>query len=696
MVFWTAGKVQTGNPAMQQIAAAQAELNQNLAVWQQQYQAFTEQKNSGAERLASGQAEIDRNRAELTSRQTQMQQQETDAAVQFADAQRQIDDGWLEYQDGLSTLEQEKADSDRKLADAETEIADAEQELEKLSSPKGYAFDRTYYPGYAEYGTDAERVDNIARVFPVFFILVAMLVCLTTMTRMVEEHRTQIGTLKALGYSKAAIIGKYLIYAIAASFLGSIAGVLLCSKLFPLVIFEAYRIMYVMPDLIAPIRWDYAIFSTIIAVLCTSLAAFLSCYAELFAPPAQLMRPKSPKAGKRVFLEKIPFLWNRLSFIYKVTIRNIFRYKKRVIMTVIGIAGCTALMLAGFGLQYAIASIVPKQFEEIFLYDVIVMVQDDLSTEEKQQLSNDLDQSGYISDHMPVLQKTLDASGNGATKGVTMFVLSDPTQMEQYISLQERESRKKLTLNDQGVIINEKLAKLLQLEVGDSIELSNENGGVVSAVVSGITENYTMNFVYLTPNYYEAVFETAPDYNGVVINMSMDDSLTKEETKEALSVELISHESILGLSFSDDNSNSFRDIVSSLNYIVLLIIVSAGALAFVVLYNLVNVNVAERTRELATIKVLGFYDKEVSSYVYRENVFCTILGILGGFILGVYLERFIVQTAEVDAVMFTPGINFMSYVYAAALTLLFTVMVNFVLHFKLKKLDMVESMKSIE
>lgn len=676
--------------AQKKLDDGQAELDQQKANLQSQQALFLSEKEKAEQQISQAKSLLETNKNTLLQNQAELKSQEETANQKFAQAQAELDAGALEYQDGLKSYTEEKASFDKQIADSKQKIKKSEEKLEEINRPEWYLFDRNDNPGYADYGVDAERVDNVAKVFPVFFVLVAILVCLTNMTRMVEEHRTQIGTLKALGYRKFSIIIKYLIYAVLASMIGSIIGVLICSQLFPIVIFNAYRILYIMPDIQTAIRWDYLLWCTLVAIACTSISAFLSCYAELFAQPAQLMRPKSPKAGKRVLLERVPFIWSRLSFIYKVTFRNIFRYKKRVLMTVIGIAGCTALMLTGFGLQNAISSIVPKQFENIFLYDALVAVKDNLTQEEYDELDDFLSENTYIDSHMPVEQKNVDVYSESGSKSAYLFVPQDPEKMDQFISLQERKSQKTLTLEDYGVIINEKLGKLLNVKAGDTLQLSGEDGTLKSVSITAITENYTNNFIYMTPALYEHLNGSQPDYNYFIINTS------SPEIKDSLSAQLINHKGVLGLSFADASSQSFKDIVGSLNYIVLVIIISAGALAFVVLYNLVNINVTERTRELATIKVLGFYDNEVSAYVYRENIFCTAIGILLGLILGVFLERFVVQTSEVDMVMFTPEINFGSYLYASVLTLLFTFIVNFVLHFKLKKLDMVESMKSIE
>ncbi|MGI5960040.1 MAG: FtsX-like permease family protein [Massiliimalia sp.] len=697
------------NAAQQQLDAQKqaagenpsAEIQAQLDAAQQQLDQQKAQLDEQSAQLTSAQQQLQEAQAQITAQQTQLNEQKASfesqtaqAPEQFAKAQQEIDDGWAEYEDGLSELEQQKAEGQQEIDDAKAEIADGEKQLSDLSEPKWYVFDRTFYPGYDDYGTDAERVDNVAKVFPLFFVLVALLVCLTTMTRMVEEHRTQIGTLKALGYSRNAIVSKYMIYSILASVLGSAVGITLCSKLFPTVIFNAYRIIYCnLPDIEAPIRWTYAIGCTAVAVACTTLAAYLSCYAELFSQPAQLMRPKAPPAGKRILLERWGWFWNKLSFIYKVTFRNIFRYKKRVLMTIVGIAGCTALMLTGFGLQNAIASMVPKQFDEIFVYDTMVILEDGLDDQQVKEMEQNISDMDSIDSCMLVDSRTVDISSSESTQSVSLFVPEYPENMDDYIVLKKRTDQQSLSMDTQGVILTEKLAKLLDVSAGDTVTITREEGDPVSVTVSAVAENYVMHYIYMSPELYENLFGTAPEYNTVMANIEGENT---QAVRDDLSEELISDSNILAVSFSSDMSGQFKDIVSNLNYIVLVTIVSAGALAFIVLYNLVNVNVAERTRELATIKVLGFFDQEVSAYIYRENIFCTFFGIALGLFLGIFLERFVVTTAEVDMVMFTPTINFMSYFYASVLTLAFTLIVNVVLHFKLKKLDMVESLKSIE
>ena len=551
-----------------------------------------------------------------------------------------------------------------------------------------YVWDRNNNPGYSGYEEDAQKVDAIAKVFPVFFVLVAALVCLTTMTRMVEEERTQIGTMKALGYGKGAIVSKYLLYAISASIVGSAIGLTIGFQLFPRVIIRAYSILYFMPDPMTPFRWDYAAACTAVAVLCTGLSAFAACNKALNSTPAKLMRPRAPKSGKRVLLERVSFIWSKLSFIHKVTLRNIFRYKRRVSMTVIGIAGCTALMLTGFGLKYSISSIADKQYGNIFVYDAIAVMEDD--ADDPDALQAFLDDTAGVTQSIKIVHRSLDATNGSAIKTINLYVPQDPEQIGDYIHLRERIGHEPLSLTDEGVIINEKLAKLLSLSAGDEITLNNPDGRPITVPITGVCENYALNYVYMSPTLYESSFRTEPAYNTFLFNVSEDC------VRSAAAEQLLDHGGILGVSYSSEGMGRFIDMMSSLNSIVWVLIISAGALAFIVMYNLVNINVNERIRELATIKVLGFYDKEVSAYIYRENNIAAAIGILIGLVLGVFLERFVILTAEVDAVMFAPDISVPCFLFAAALTVLFTLIVNITLHFQLKKINMVESLKSVE
>lgn len=648
--------------------------------------------NNNKVQLLQLQQHLDSGYKELTISKQQLNTKE----IELTSAKQQLDNGYkdLAYNEDLlssqiQTGQQELNNAFVKLTNAEDELNKSKEELDELSPPKWYILTRDDNPGYTSFVEDADRIDKITVVFPAFFILVAALVCLTTMARMVEEQRMKIGTYRALGYSDFQIIKFYLLYASTASFSGSVLGLAIGFKLFPTVIFNAYKIMYVMPDIMAPFRWNYAIICTLTAVLCTSITAYLSCRKELRHSPASSMRPKTPKAGKRIFIEKITFIWNKLGFLRKVTLRNMFRYKKRLFMTIIGIAGCTALMLTGFGLRYSISSIVDMQYKNIYLYDLVAVLNDSIDSNSMNNLTKTLDSNELLTDYIYVQQKNVTISNDTAKKDVYLLVPSESSHLSKFIKLQNRSSKEELPLKAEGCIITEKISKLLDVQVGDAMNINLNNGTEFITTITGITENYTLNYIYMSKESY-AKEVSAPIYNAFLGLMQNTDS------SDELSQELLDNEDILTISYTSESGNRFRDIIGNLNYIVLVIIFSAGALAFIVLYNLININVNERHRELATIKVLGFYDSEVSSYIFKESTLSCIIGIIIGLFLGIPLDRFVISSAEVDAVMFAPGINLLSFVYAGILTFVFNMIVNFAVHFKLKKIDMVESLKSVE
>lgn len=631
--------------------------------------------------LAAALTELDNAKAELDSGETELE----NARAEIADGEAEIEKHKKDIEDG----EAEVADAKKEIADGEAEIADAEQELhDEIDDAEWYVFDRDFNPSYSSYAEDCDRVDAIADVFPVFFILVAALVCCTTMTRMVEEQRTQTGTLKALGYGRYSIISQYILYALAASIPGALIGLLIGFNTLPPVIYQCYKTMYNQPYLINPFRWNYAAGCTVVSCLCTGLSAVYASRLELVSCPAQLMRPKPPKNGKRILLERVTFIWKRLKFTTKVTFRNLFRYKARLLMTVIGIAGCTALLLAGYGLQYAISSIVDKQYGDIFKYDAIVAVDNDMDETGYAAILEECSADGTVSDKMPALQETVDIRGSEDEIEAYLFVAEDPSELEKFIDLHERKSRKKIALGD-GVVLGEKTARLLGVTVGDSVYFN----GDTPVKVDAICENYTFNYAYMTAETYEkSGFDDAFKNNMILLNM---ENVTSE-AEDALSSKLVKNDSVLAVSFSSGGGDKFRDLVSSLSLIIVVLIVSAGALAFVVLFNLSNININERVHELATIKVLGFYDGEVAAYVYRENILLTLMGTIAGLGLGVALEKFVIKTAEVDSVMFSVEIPWYCFLEAALLTFIFALAVNITLYFRLKKIDMATSLKAIE
>lgn len=623
--------------------------------------------------LDNAQAELDNARAEVAEGKEEIEK----ARTEIADGKQEIADG-----------KKEIADAKKEIEEAKEEIADAEREAhEAVDDAEWYVFDRDFNPYYSHYAEDCERVDAIAAVFPIFFILVAALVCCTTMTRMVEEQRTQIGTLKALGYSRFTIISQYILYALAASIPGGFVGLLIGFNTLPRVIFVCYQSMYTQPYLIANFKWDYALGCITAACLCTGLSALYASRQELVSVPAQLMRPKPPKDGKRILLERITFIWKRLKFTTKVTFRNLFRYKARLLMTVIGIAGCTALLLTGFGLKESISAIVDRQYGDIFRYDALAALDED-SEEEFSDIISDCESSGIVTEKMLVMQGTEDVwsdFSNGAKFEAYIMVPSEAEKFRSFIDLHTRQGKSPIELGD-GAVLGEKLAKFLSVKVGDDIYFAENN----PIRVDGICENYTFNYAYMKPETYAKTGLGELKNNILLMN------ITDENASDELSEILLEHEAVLGISYSSGGGDKFRDLVDSLALIVVAIIASAGALAFVVLFNLSNINVNERIRELATIKVLGFFDGEVAAYIYRENILSTIMGTGAGLILGIFLEKFVVQTAEVDAVMFAPGIAAYCFFAAAAISVFFSVLVNITLYFRLKKIDMATSLKAIE
>lgn len=685
-----------GEEAVAQLKAGIEAGYSQLEAGRQELQNSKNQLDSAKQQIDDGYNEIYYNESLLNQKEAEGKQKLENALAKLYSGEADYDagvveyeDGLAEYQDGVEEYEQSKIDVEEELQEGRDKIADAEKELKDLETPEWYVFDRNDNPGYSTYEEDAEKVDAIAAVFPFFFVLVAALVCSTTMTRMVEEQRTQMGTLKALGYNNRSIVSKYLIYAISASIVGSIIGLCIGFKLFPWVIINAYKIMYSMPDPMMPFRWDYAGWCTLVGILCTGLSAYFVCRKELKTVPAQLMRPKAPKVGKKIMLERVGFVWNKLSFLHKVTARNIFRYKARSLMTTIGIAGCCALILTGFGLNYAISSIVDRQFEDIFKYDVTIAISE--NTENLEELQDYINSNQYINSSETLMVKTVDAEKNGETiSSVSMSVLQNPEVVDDYITLRTMDDHTPLELTDDGVIISQKMSNVLKAKAGDSFSVVNSDGSKTELTVTGVTENYALNYIYMTPTLYREVYGEEPSYNMIYANIP--DGV---ETSD-LSTELLDDSDILGIAYSSDTMGRFVDTIGSLKSIVIVLIVSAGLLAFIVMYNLVNINVNERKRELATIKVLGFYDREVSSYIYRENNVAVLFGIILGLILGIFLEKFVVSVAEVDAVMFISDMAWWCYAVSALITAIFALIVTIVVHFSLKKIDMVESLKAVE
>ena len=654
-----------------------------------QLQAAREQLESGKNQILSGQRQIEDAKKRIADGEEQIQA----GIKQIQDGETGLADGWIEYQDGERQANAEIADGEAQIADAKVQLADAKKEIEQIEKPTWYIYDRSHLPEYSGYGDNADRMKAIGEVFPLIFFLVAALISLTTMTRMVEEERTLIGTLKALGYSKKSIAAKYLGYAVLATLTGGIFGVMIGEKILPYIIITAYKIMYRhLPDVEIPYNLYYGVLACVAALLCTVAATIFSCMKELKEQAAELMRPPAPKQGKRVFLEYIPFLWKRLNFTWKSTVRNLMRYKKRFFMTIFGIGGCMGLMLVGFGLKDSISSIVPLQYEDIQLYDGNVILQSDVTMQEKQEVYEALEKNSHVVATAEDLLQKITIEHDGVSKEVYLNVPENVEKFSDFVVLQDRTTKEKYQLTDKGAVLTEKMAKELGVSAGDTVTIKEENEKERTVKISQICENYMSHYLYMTPAVYKAAYGKEPEYNSIYYRTE------GRTTKEAESVgeAALKLDGALSVSYTTELRQQVDDMLQSLDIVIVVLIISAGMLAFVVLYNLNNINITERKRELATLKVLGFYDKEVTEYVYRENILLTLIGSVFGMLLGKILHRFIIVTVEIDSVMFGRNINTISFVYAFLLTVVFSLFVNGVMYFKLKKINMVESLKSVE
>lgn len=661
------------------------------------------QIQEGEAQIAQAQAQIEAARAQIDAGQAEInsgweqiesgEQQIAYAEEELASAEQEIEDGWQEYYEGEEEAEKEIADGEQKIADAKQELADAEEEINDIERPEWFVYDRGNLPDYTGYGENADRMRAIGEVFPVLFFLVAALISLTTMTRMVEEQRTLIGTLKALGYERHSIAAKYLGYACLATVTGCIVGVLFGEKVFPYIIINAYGIMYRhMNNIVLPYNLQYGLMASAAALVCTLGATFFSCFKELKEQAAELMRPPTPKQGQRVFLERIGFIWKRLNFSWKATVRNIVRYKKRFFMTIFGIGGCMALMLVGFGLDDSISAIAVLQYDEIQQYDGNIILNEDAAEDEKQKVYDNVLNEKKVEGAAETLLTQITVGNGEDWFDIYLNVPSDVEAFPEFVALQDRITDEEYFLSDSGAVLTEKMAKELGVEAGDTITIRDEDKGDMEVTIEHICENYMMHYLYMTPELYEQIYGEAPEYNSIYYRT--DDRTTSEA--EEVGEDMLKLPGTLSVSYTTDLEQQVDDMLVSLDNVIVVLIVSAGMLAFVVLYNLNNINITERKRELATLKVLGFYNGEVCAYVYRENVLLTLIGAMFGIILGKILHQFIIVTVEIESVMFGRNIDVSSFVYGFLLTIAFSFLVNGAMYFKLKKIDMVESLKSVE
>lgn len=673
-----------------QLDQSQYQLNSQLAELRTQQAALYAQKDQldEAERtLAAAKPDTEKKLNDAQKELDDGQAEYDDGVIKLADAEKELKEGWEDYYQG-------KREADEELSDAQKKLSDAREEIDGIEECQWYVFTREDNTGFGSYAANADKIAAIATVFPVFFFLVAALVALTTMTRMVEEERGQIGAMKALGYSPVRIAGKYLLYAAVASLFGCVFGVLIGMWVFPTIIVNAYNIMYDLPEVLTPFNWPLAIFSAVTATLCTLAATLSACWNALREVPARLMLPRAPKAGKRIFLERITPLWSRLKFTQKVTARNLIRYKKRFFMTVIGIAGCTALLVTGFGIRDSISDIVGIQYGELSSYNLIVGLQHE-SALDGRELQEILEDKGRVEDYLAVLQDagSVVPDGGDPADDITIFVPSSVERLPEFFQFRHRTDSEAVEYGEEAVIVTEKLCERQHLKVGDTITVRNQDEDEASFVITDICENYVYHNLFISPAAYEKGFGERPEMNSLLCRLPEDGP---EGGEDELTTELLKCEDVAMTTSTEELSASFNNSLRSINYIVVVLIVSAGALAFVVVYNLTNINITERVKELATIKVLGFYESEVAAYVYRETAALTVIGTAVGLLLGVVLHQFVIRTAEVDMVMFGRAIYAPSYIFAAVLTVLFSVLVNLVMYRKLAGISMVESMKAPE
>lgn len=709
-------------PSREEVAARLAELEEakkQLDEGKAQLDDAKKQLDDSEKQLNDAKKELDDGKKQLAEGELTLANEKANAEKQLAEAAKQLAEGEVQYYEGLEKLKQGETDyenglkefeegkakyedgvveyekgkteAENEIADGEKKIRDAKRELKELKNPSWYVFDRTDNIGYSEYGENAERINNIAAVFPVFFILVAALVCLTTMTRMVEEQRSQIGTLKALGYTNGQIIFKFMFYALTATVAGSFLGALLGEKLFPFVIMRAYGMLYSVSVVSMPTDWALTLACMAVASGAVALTVYFSCRSELSEQPAQLMRPKAPKAGKKILLDRLP-VWKRVSFNGKVTARNLFRYKRRMLMTVVGIAGCTALTLVGFALEDSISEIINKQYEELNIYEGI-LAYDSIDSGDTEEILSLLNDSGC--EAVRYFQKKLTVRSEEGTVSAYIIVPESNEDLTEYYVFRDRKTHEPFEFEQDRILITEKMSLLLNVGAGDSVKIYAEETDMKTAEISACVENYPNHYVYMSKTLYSKLFGEEPAYNIMAFGTKSGEALTSEQ-QNVLARKLLGTNAVLSVKYKHEMITTMSTMLNALNSVVAVLIVSAGALAFVVLYNLTNININERIREIATLKVMGFYDLEVDNYIFRENLILTFMGIAAGLFLGKYFSDFVIQTTEIDAVMFGRDITVFSYIISGIITLGFSIVVTLYMHKHLKKVDMIEALKSVE
>ena len=666
------------NSNIKEIESNKNKINNELSSAEKELNKTKKALDSAKKEIDNGYKELEKGKKELSSRESSLNNQ-------FAKAEKEIEDGKKEIEDAKETLEKEEKKFNEEIKDAEKEIEDAKENIEGIKEGKWYIFDREDDTGFSSFIDSINSMNNIATLFPIIFYLVAILISSTSMSRMVEEERGDIGTLKALGYSNLRIINKYIAYSLLSTVLGGIIGMFIGFILIPTVVWENYSIIYYLPEFYPKLRFSYGILGTVIAVICITGSTVHSAYKELKDEPSSLMRPKSPKMGKKVILEKIPFIWKRLNFSSKTTVRNVFRYKKRALMTIIGISGCTALILAGFGLRDSIKDIAEYQYGRVFEYDLVVSL-----NKEDEELVNLVKNSDIVESVSLTDSLSGSISAEGIKRDTSIIVVENTEDFKNIANLRDIDSGNIIDLSNEGVLISDKLASLLEIEKGENITLTDSDNNEFEYKVLGIVENYIGHYVYINKDLYES---KENDFN---INTLFIKYKEGNNDNKAFEEMLLDDNSVTSITVVENSLEHVRDLLKSLDLVVMILIVSSALLAFVVLYNLANVNISERVREIATLKVLGFYDKEVDNYINRESIILTCIGIVIGLIAGVFLTGFVISTCETENMRFARNILLHSYIYSILITSVFSIIVNFATHFVLKKINMVESLKSIE
>jgi Chromosome segregation ATPases len=650
-----------------------------LLIAEQELAAGWYEYNNGLTQLQAG-------KETLTTAEATGRQQLNDALIQIQAGETELTDGW-------KTFNTEKAKAEKELMDAEQELADAKIDIANLKEPSYFINSRSVTHGYDDYQSNTERLDSLAYIFPVFFFFIAALVTLTTMTRMVEEQRGQLGTLKALGYTNADILKKYIVYGSVAGILGTTVGTVLGSLILPQIIFNAYSSAFLLTDLHSTINPFYTMIAFFISFCCTTGAVTLAVGQTLREKSTYLMRPKVPKSGQKIILERMTFIWQRLSFNYKVTARNVFRYKQRMLMTIIGVAGCTALIIMGFGLRESMSTTLNVQLNELDNYDITVVYDDLRTADQRNTYQQAIRANTDITETTTILNRAVETTESGKAKTeLILFTPKDTEKIANFLKIQNRKTQEIIKLPDNGVIITEKFAHVSNLKIGDNLELFDEDFGKYTVEIAGVNQWYMGDYIFFSPVYYEKIFNETPKYNMDLVNIKSD----SEEITTQIAKEIMELDSVIAVIQTESSTGMIEETLNNLNLIVAILIFCAGLLAIVVLYNLTNINVSERIRELSTVKVLGFYNQEVTMYIYREAIILTILGILAGSVLGYYLQQYLIFTMAPRPVYFDPELGFINYLYAAIITIIISLGVMAIIHNKLRKVNMIEALKAVE